>query len=83
MSQLMTINPGSVPSLPTDLIDLISAEASKSQAALSSGSFNILRPKRNLELTIDGVKEEIEYGNAAWLLKYQIESMLDIYKRLM
>jgi len=24
-----------------------------------------------------------EYNNAAWLLKYQIESMLDIYKRLM
>jgi GTP pyrophosphokinase len=32
---------------------------------------------------IEVLKEEIEYGNAAWLLKYQIESMLDIYKRLM
>ena len=29
------------------------------------------------------VKDEPEYYNAAWLLKYQIESMLDIYKRLM
>jgi len=29
------------------------------------------------------VKSTPEYNNAAWLLKYQIESMLDIYKRLM
>ena len=29
------------------------------------------------------VKAAPEYNNAAWLLKYQIESMLDIYKRLM
>ena len=29
------------------------------------------------------VKNEPDYCNAAWLLKYQIESMLDIYKRLM
>ena len=29
------------------------------------------------------LKETLEYSNAAWLLKYQIESMLDIYKRLM
>lgn len=29
------------------------------------------------------LKETPEYNNAAWLLKYQIESMLDIYKRLM
>lgn len=29
------------------------------------------------------VKDTPEYNNAAWLLKYQIESMLDIYKRLM
>ena len=28
------------------------------------------------------VKDTPEYNNAAWLLKYQIESMLDIYKRL-
>ena len=32
---------------------------------------------------INVVKAEPEYNNAAWLLKYQIESMLDIYKRLM
>ncbi len=29
------------------------------------------------------VKATPEYNNAAWLLQYQIESMLDIYKRLM
>jgi GTP pyrophosphokinase len=29
------------------------------------------------------VKETPEYNNAAWLLQYQIESTLDIYKRLM
>ncbi len=29
------------------------------------------------------VKAAPEYNNAAWLLQYQIESMLDIYKRLM
>ena len=29
------------------------------------------------------IKDEKKYNNAAWLLKYQIESMLDIYKRLM
>ncbi len=29
------------------------------------------------------IKADPEYDNAAWLLQYQIESMLDIYKRLM
>lgn len=29
------------------------------------------------------IKAEPEYNNAAWLLQYQIESMLDIYKRLL
>ena len=29
------------------------------------------------------LKATQEYNNASWLLKYQIESMLDIYKRLM
>ena len=29
------------------------------------------------------VKETPEYTSASWLLKYHIESMLDIYKRLM
>ena len=32
---------------------------------------------------ISVLKEEVEYSNAAWLLKYQIESLLDVYKRLM
>lgn len=29
------------------------------------------------------IKDTPEYNNAAWLLQYQMESMLDIYKRLM
>lgn len=29
------------------------------------------------------IKSEAEYSNAAWLLQYQMESMLDIYKRLL
>lgn len=29
------------------------------------------------------IKAEAEYGSASWLLQYQMESMLDIYKRLM
>ena len=32
---------------------------------------------------IEVLKEEVEYSNSAWLLKYQIESLLDVYKRLM
>ena len=32
---------------------------------------------------LETVKATPEYNSAAWLLKYQIESMLDIYKRLM
>ena len=32
---------------------------------------------------LDVLKGTVEYDSAAWLLKYQIESMLDIYKRLM
>lgn len=32
---------------------------------------------------ISVLKDEVEYSNAAWLLKYQIESLLDVYKRLM
>ena len=32
---------------------------------------------------LDVLKGTPEYNNAAWLLKYQMESMLDIYKRLM
>lgn len=29
------------------------------------------------------LKRSVEYDSAYWLLKYQIESMLDIYKRLL
>ncbi len=32
---------------------------------------------------LDVIKSVPEYNDAAWLLKYQIESMLDIYKRLL
>ncbi|MBO4900273.1 MAG: helix-turn-helix domain-containing protein [Lachnospiraceae bacterium] len=32
---------------------------------------------------IKSIKATTEYNNAYWLLQYQIESMLDIYKRLM
>ena len=32
---------------------------------------------------IKAIKDTTEYNNAAWLLKYQMESMLDIYIRLM
>ena len=32
---------------------------------------------------IKAIKSTPEYNNAAWLLQYHIESMLDIYKRLM
>ena len=32
---------------------------------------------------IKSMKATTEYGSAAWLLQYQIESMLDIYKQLM
>ncbi|MCR5357767.1 MAG: helix-turn-helix domain-containing protein [Lachnospiraceae bacterium] len=32
---------------------------------------------------IKAIKATPEYNNAAWLLQYQIKSMLDIYKRLM
>lgn len=32
---------------------------------------------------LDVIKGVPEYNDAAWLLKYQMESMLDIYKRLM
>lgn len=32
---------------------------------------------------LNAMKATTEYDDAAWLLKYQIESMLDIYKRLM
>ena len=32
---------------------------------------------------LNAIKATPEYNDAAWLLRYQIESMLDIYKRLM
>ena len=32
---------------------------------------------------LNRLKSTLEYNNAAWLLKYQIESLLDVYKRLL
>ena len=43
----------------------------------------IRETERYYPALLDAVKAEEKYNNAAWLLKYQIESMLDIYKRLM
>jgi len=34
-------------------------------------------------LLLKSIKDINDYSNASWLLKYQIESMLDIYKRLL
>lgn len=39
--------------------------------------------EEHFPILLTAVKSVPEYNNAAWLLKYQIESMLDIYKRLL
>jgi len=43
----------------------------------------ILETEKYFPKLLDVLKGTPEYNNAAWLLKYQMESMLDIYKRLM
>ena len=43
----------------------------------------ILETEEYYPKLIKTIKATPEYNNAAWLLQYQIESMLDIYKRLM
>ena len=43
----------------------------------------ISEPEKYYPALLQVVQYTPEYNNAAWLLKYQIESMLDIYKRLM
>lgn len=43
----------------------------------------ILETERYFPRLLKTVKDTPEYNNAAWLLQYQIESMLDIYKRLL
>ncbi|MBQ1386160.1 MAG: hypothetical protein IIY75_05135, partial [Erysipelotrichales bacterium] len=43
----------------------------------------ILETEEYYPKLLDVLKSSIEYNDAAWLLKYQIESMLDIYKRLL
>lgn len=42
----------------------------------------IVETDRYYPALLKAIKDTPEYNNAAWLLKYQIESMLDIYKRL-
>ena len=42
-----------------------------------------LREEKYYPRLLKTVKSTTEYADAAWLLQYQIESMLDIYKRLM
>lgn len=44
---------------------------------------NIRETEEYYPMLLKVLKETPEYNDAAWLLKYQIESMLDIYKRLM
>ena len=43
----------------------------------------ILETEEYYPKLIKTIKATPEYNNAAWLLQYQIESMMDIYKRLM
>lgn len=42
----------------------------------------ILETEKYYPALLKSIKSTVEYDNAAWLLQYQIESMLDIYKRL-
>ena len=42
---------------------------------------NIKETEKYVLPLLDVVKNDTEFNNAAWLLRYQIESMLDIYKR--
>ena len=43
----------------------------------------ILETERYYPALLEVVKATTQFNNAAWLLKYHIESMLDIYKRLL
>ena len=46
--------------------------------------FRMIREtERYYPALLDVIKAEPKYNNAAWILRYQMESMLDIYKRLM
>ncbi len=42
----------------------------------------IRETEKYFPVLLDVIKKTPEYNNAAWLLRYQMESMLDIYKRL-
>ena len=43
----------------------------------------ILETEKHYPKLLQVLKDTPEYNDASWLLKYQMESMLDIYKRLM
>lgn len=43
----------------------------------------IIETEKYYPKLLKAIKSTTEYDDAAWLLQYQIESMLDIYKRLM
>ena len=43
----------------------------------------IIETERYYPRLLKAIKSTIEYDNAAWLLQYQMDSMLDVYKRLM
>lgn len=43
----------------------------------------IIETEKYYPKLLKSIKATIEYNNASWLLQYQIESMLDIYKRLL
>ncbi len=43
----------------------------------------IIETERYYPSLLKVIKAELEYSNASWLLQYQMESMLDIYKRLL
>ena len=46
--------------------------------------FRMIREtERYYPALLDVIKAEPEYNNAAWLIRYQMESVLEIYKRLM
>ena len=57
-----------LPTLPADLLALLNVEADKASASISGMALNVLRPRRSLELIINGVKEEIPYGQLAMVM---------------
>lgn len=76
MSQVITTTAAPVPAnasasfpvLPNELLALLNQEADKANAGVAGLAMNILRPRRSLELIINGVKEEIPYGKLAGVM---------------